>query len=103
MPCSRNGRTPKSSTSWMGSEKVERPFNVVEGQSQAEEAIREQIRAAVEAIDGALQGIVRFLTPLRPTMRNELIQLLGAHVEQARHAKESLERILLELQRQGEK
>ena len=76
---------------------------MIEEQSQAEEAIREQIRAAVEAIDGALQGIVRFLTPLRPTMRNELIQLMGAHVEQARRAKESLERILLELQRQGEK
>ena len=76
---------------------------MIEEQSQAEEAIREQIRAAVEAIDGALQGIVRFLTPLRPTMRNELIQLMGAHVEQARLAKESLERILLELQRQGEK
>lgn len=76
---------------------------MIEEQSQAEEAIREQIRAAVEAIDGALQGIVRFLTPLRPTMRNELIQLMGAHVEQARHAKESLERILLELHPQGEK
>lgn len=76
---------------------------MIEEQSQAEEAIREQIRAAVEAIDGALQGIVRFLTPLRPTMRNELIQLMGAHVEQARRAKESLERILLELQQQGEK
>ena len=72
---------------------------MIEGQSQAEEAIREQIRAAVEAIDGALQGIVRFLTPLKPTLRNELIQLLGAHVEQARHAKESLERLLAELQR----
>lgn len=76
---------------------------MIEEQSQAEEAIREQIRAAVEAIDGALQGIVRFLTPLRPTMRNELIQLMGAHVERARLAKESLERILLELKRQGEK
>lgn len=76
---------------------------MIEEQSQAEEAIREQIRAAVEAIDGALQGIVRFLTPLRPTMRNELIQLMGAHVERARSAKESLERILLELKRQGEK
>lgn len=74
---------------------------MIEKQSQAEEAIREQIRVAVEAIDGALQGIVRFLTPLRPTLRNELIQLLGPHVEQARHAKESLERLLLELQRQG--
>lgn len=75
---------------------------MIEGQPQAEEAIRKQIRAAVEAIDGALQGIVCFLTPLRPTMRNELIQLLGAHVEQTRHAKESLERILLELQQQEE-
>ncbi|HWQ70214.1 MAG TPA: hypothetical protein VN494_09760 [Patescibacteria group bacterium] len=76
---------------------------MTEKQPQAEEAIREQIRAAVEAIDGALQGIVRFLAPLRPTMRNELIQFLGPHVEQARHAKESLERILLELQQQGKK
>lgn len=74
-----------------------------EEQSQAKEAIREQVQAAVEAIDGALAGIVRFLTPLRPTMRNELIQFLGPHVEQARHAKESLERILLELQQQGKK
>lgn len=75
---------------------------MTEEHPQAEEAIREQIQAAVEAIDGALQGIVRFLTPLRPTMRNELIQYLGGHVEQARHAKESLERILLELQQKRE-
>ncbi len=74
---------------------------MIEEQSQAEEVIRAQIQAAVKAIDGALQGIVSFLTPLRPTMRNELIQLLGAHVEQARRAKESLEKILLELQQQG--
>lgn len=69
---------------------------------QADEVIREQIRVAVEAIDGALEGIVRFLAPLRPTMRNELIQSLGGHVERARHAKESLERILLELQQKRE-
>lgn len=73
---------------------------MTEEQSQAEEAVRIQIRTAVEAIDGALQGIVRFLTPLRPTMRNELIQFVGPHVEQARHAKETLERILVELQQQ---
>lgn len=73
-----------------------------EEQLQTQEAIREQVQAAVEAIDGALAGIVRFLTPLRPTMRNELIQFLGPHVEQARHAKESLERILLELQQKKE-
>jgi hypothetical protein len=36
-------------------------------------------------------------------MRNELIQFLGPHVEQARHAKETLEGILVELQRQGGK
>ncbi|MDE2179948.1 MAG: hypothetical protein KGJ40_03760 [candidate division NC10 bacterium] len=75
---------------------------MVEEPAQTEEAIRDQIRAAVGAIDAALEGIVRFLTPLRPTMRNELIQLLGGHIEQARHAKESLEGILLELQRQKE-
>jgi hypothetical protein len=75
---------------------------MTEEHPQAEEAMLEQIRVAVEAIDGALQGIVRFLTPLRPTMRNELIQSLGGHVEQARHAKESLERILLELQQKRE-
>jgi hypothetical protein len=83
-------------------EKAERSLNMIEEQAQTEEAIQDQIRAAVEAIDGALQGIVRFLTPLRPTMRNELIQFLGGHIEQARLAKESLEKILLELQRQKE-
>lgn len=76
---------------------------MTQGQSQTEETIREQIQTAIGAIDGALEGIVRFLTPLRPTMRNELIQLLGPHVEQARHARESLEKILQELQQQGEK
>lgn len=75
---------------------------MTEEHPQADEVIREQIRVAVEAIDGALEGIVRFLAPLRPTMRNELIQSLGGHVEQARHAKESLERILLELQQKRE-
>ncbi|MBZ0168264.1 hypothetical protein MELA_00461 [Candidatus Methylomirabilis lanthanidiphila] len=75
---------------------------MTEEPSETQKAIREQIRVAVEAIDGALQGIVRFLTPLRPTMRNELIQSLGGHIEQARRAKESLEGILLELQQQKE-
>jgi hypothetical protein len=56
----------------------------------------------VGAIDGALRGIVSFLTPLKPTLRNELIQLLGEHVERARKAKESLERLLADLERQNE-
>ena len=68
------------------------------GQASSDEAVREQIRAAVEAIDGALRGIVSFLAPLKPTLRNELIQLLGDNVERARAAKESLERLLAELE-----
>ncbi len=72
------------------------------GQAQSVEAVREQIRAAVVAIDGALRGIVSFLAPLKPTLRNELIQLLGEHVERTRAAKESLERLLEDLERQGD-
>ncbi len=73
---------------------------MTEGQTSGDEAVREQVRAAVEAIEGALRGIVSFLTPLKPTLRNELIQLLGKHVDQARTAKESLERLLADLERQ---
>ncbi len=73
---------------------------MIEGQKSGNEAVREQVRAAVEAIEGALRGIVSFLTPLKPTLRNELIQLLGKHVDQARTAKESLERLLADLERQ---
>lgn len=73
---------------------------MIEEQKSGNEAVREQIRAAVEAIEGALRGIVSFLTPLKPTLRNELIQLLGKHVDQARTAKESLERLLADLERQ---
>ncbi len=73
---------------------------MIGGQKSGNEAIREQVRAAVEAIEGALRGIVSFLTPLKPTLRNELIQLLGKHVDQARTAKESLEKLLADLERQ---
>ena len=73
---------------------------MTEGQTGPDEALREQILAAVEAIDGALRGIVSFLAPLKPTLRNELIQLLGDHVERARIAKDSLEKLLAGLERQ---
>ena len=69
------------------------------GQTGADEAVREQIQAAMEAIDGALRGIVSFLAPLKPTLRSELIQLLGEHVERARAAKDALEKLLAELER----
>lgn len=71
------------------------------GQTRSDQAVRDQIRAATEAIDGALRGIVSFLAPLKPTLRNELIQLLGDKIEQARAAKESLEKLLADLERQG--
>ena len=51
-----------------------------------------------EAIEEALRGIVSYLTPLKPTLRNELIQLLGTHVDRARTAKESLEKLLADLE-----
>lgn len=69
------------------------------GQGRSDQAVREQIHAATEAIDGALRGIVSFLAPLKPTLRNELIQLLGDKIEQARAAKESLEKLLADLER----
>ena len=72
----------------------------MEERTGADAAVREQIRAAVEAIDGALRGIVSFLSPLKPTLRNELIQLLGDHVERARTAKDSLEKLLADMERQ---
>jgi hypothetical protein len=78
-------------------------FDVTGNPARADDTIQEQVRAAVGAIDGALRGIVSFLTPLKPTLRNELIQLLGEHVERARMAKESLERLLADLERQNEK
>lgn len=78
-------------------------FDVTGNPARADDTIQEQVRAAVEAIDSALRGIVSFLTPLKPTLRNELIQLLGEHVERARMAKESLERLLADLERQNEK
>ena len=69
------------------------------GQTGSNEVTLAQIRAAVEAIDGALGGIASFLAPLKPTLRNELIQLLGDNVQRARAAKESLEKLLADLER----
>lgn len=56
--------------------------------------IKGQVKAATEAIDEALQGLISFMAPLRPALRNELIQLLGHHIERARAAKEKLDELL---------
>jgi ABC-type transporter Mla subunit MlaD len=71
-------------------------------QTRPDEEIREQLRAAVAAIDGALAAIASVLAPLKPALRNELIQRLGDRVERARVAKASLERLLAEVDQRAE-
>jgi hypothetical protein len=51
---------------------------------------RHEIDTAVDAIDDALTGLVTFITTLRPTLRNEIFQLLGHHLERAREARNRL-------------
>lgn len=55
---------------------------------------REQVEAAAQALEEALQAITTFLFTLRPTLRNEILQLLGHHLEKARQAHERLRAIL---------
>ena len=57
---------------------------------------REEVQTAVAAIEQALEGLVAFMMTLRPTLRNEILQLCGHHMEQARLAKERLESLLRE-------
>jgi hypothetical protein len=55
---------------------------------------REELEAAVQALDEALSGLINFMMTLRPTLRNEIMQICGHHIETARHAKERLESLL---------
>lgn len=55
---------------------------------------REEIETAVQALDEALSGLINFMMTLRPTLRNEILQLCGQHIEKARQAKERLETLL---------
>jgi hypothetical protein len=57
---------------------------------------REDVAAAVQALDEALSGLITFLMTLRPTLRNEILQICGRHIEKARQAKERLEALLRE-------
>ena len=57
---------------------------------------REELEVAVQALDEALRGLINFLMTLRPTLRNEIIQICGHHIEAARQAKERLEALLRE-------
>lgn len=55
---------------------------------------RQEIETAVQALDDALKGLMGFLMTLRPTLRNEILQICGRHMERAREAKERLRSLL---------
>ncbi len=55
-----------------------------------EPSVREEIETAVQALDRALSGLINFLMTLRPTLRNEILQICGPHMEQARDARDRL-------------
>jgi len=55
---------------------------------------RKDIETGVQALDDALRGLMGFLMTLRPTLRNEILQICGCHMERAREAKERLQSLL---------
>ncbi len=55
---------------------------------------RQEVETAVQALDQALSGLINFMMTLRPTLRNEILQICGDHIERARQAKERLEALL---------
>lgn len=55
---------------------------------------REEIETAVRALDEALGGLINFAMTLRPTLRNEIMQICGHHIEKARQARDRLEALL---------
>ena len=57
---------------------------------------RREIEVAVQAIDEALTGLIGFAMTLRPTLRNEILQICGPHLERARQAKGRLDLLLQE-------
>jgi GGDEF domain-containing protein len=57
---------------------------------------RQEIETAVQALHDALTGLISFTMTLRPTLRNEIFQICGHHLERAREAKERLESLLVD-------
>jgi hypothetical protein len=55
---------------------------------------RQEIETAIQAINDALTGLVSFATTLRPTLRNEIFQICGHHIERAREANERLRSLI---------
>lgn len=57
-------------------------------------AVREIVETAAQAVDDALTGLIGFVMTLRPTLRNEILQICEKHLERARDAKKRLESLL---------
>jgi len=55
---------------------------------------RREIAMAVQALDEALTGLISFTMTLRPTLRNEIMQICGHHIERARGARERLQSLV---------
>ena len=55
---------------------------------------REEVQSAVQALDEALRGLINFMMTLRPTLRNEILQICGHQIEKVRQSKERLEALL---------
>jgi hypothetical protein len=56
--------------------------------------MRREIETAVQAIDDALTGLISFTMTLRPTLRNEIMQICGHHIDRAREARERLQSLV---------
>ena len=59
-----------------------------------EESERQALHSAIEALDGALQGLVRWMYTLKPVLRNELLQMTGPQMESLREARNRLAALL---------
>lgn len=62
-----------------------------------DDAEREQLRSAVEALDQGLQGIIKWMYTLKPVLRNELLQMTGPQMEKLREARNGLAALLGDL------
>jgi hypothetical protein len=70
------------------------PVRYPEREDDMDPTARKEIEVAVQAIDEALTGLIGFAMTLRPTLRNEILQICGRHLERARQAKERLDQLL---------
>lgn len=57
---------------------------------------RMKVETIIRSLDEASSGLINFMMTLRPTLRNEILQICGDHIEKARQAKERLEALLQE-------